>query len=129
MAERQPIYPEGHPPNPNPLTPGIKAGGLVFVSGHTGRALVNGEAVLGKDMAEQTKNCLDNIKRVLEAAGSSMEKVVKCNVYVTDIGQFEAMNAVYRRYFPNDPPARTTVEVSSLARPGLIVEIEATALA
>jgi 2-iminobutanoate/2-iminopropanoate deaminase len=129
MADRQPIRPEGSPPNANPLTPGIKAAGLVFVSGHTGRGMVNGEAVLGKDMAEQTRFCLDNIKRVLETAGSSMDKVVKCNVYVTDISQFEAMNNEYRTYFPNDPPARTTVEVSSLARPGLLVEIEATALA
>ncbi len=129
MADRQPIKPEGHPSNTNPLTPGIKAAGLVFVSGHTGRGMVNGEAVLGKDMAEQTRFCLDNIKRVLETAGSSMDKIVKCNVYVTDISQFEAMNNEYRAFFPNDPPARTTVEVSSLARPGLLVEIEATALA
>ncbi len=129
MADRQPINPSGNPPVAVPLTPGIKAGGLVFVSGQTGQAMVNGQAVLGKDMAEQTRYCLDRIKRVVETAGSSMEKVVKCTVYVTDISQFGAMNEVYRTYFPSDPPARTTVEVSSLARAGLLVEIEAIALA
>lgn len=129
MAEREAIRPQGNPPVAVPLTPGIKGGGFIFVSGQTGQALVDGQAVLGKDMTEQTRYCLDRIKRVVEAAGSSMEKVVRCTVYVTDISQFGAMNDVYRGYFPNDPPARTTVEVSSLARPGLLVEIEAIALA
>lgn len=129
MAEKQPIQPAGNPAVAVPLTPGIKAGGFIFVSGQTGQEMRDGQAYLGKDMAEQTRFCLDRIRRVVEAAGSSIEKVVKCTVYVTDISQFTAMNDVYKGYFPNDPPARTTVEVSSLARAGLLVEIEAIALA
>lgn len=129
MANRQPIIPGGNPPVAVPLTPGIVAGGFVFVSGQTGQEIRDGQAYLGKDMAEQTRFCLDRIKRVVETAGSSMDKVVKCTVYVTDISQFAAMNDVYKGYFPTDPPTRTTVEVSSLARPGLLVEIEAIALA
>jgi reactive intermediate/imine deaminase len=128
MAEREPIRPSGAPPQSVPLTPGIRAGGFVFVSGQTGRSLVNGEVVIGRDVAEQTRYCLDNIKRVLEAAGSTMEKVVKCTVFMTDITQFDAMNTAYQSYFPADPPARSTVQVAALARPQLLVEIEAVAL-
>lgn len=89
----------------------------------------DGQAVVGRDMAEQTRFCLDNINGILEAAGSSMEKVVRCTVFVTDMSQFSAMNDAYRNYFPNDPPARSTLQVAGLARAGLVVEIEATALA
>lgn len=131
MAEKEPVRPAGAAPAV-PLTPGIRAGGFIFVSGQTGRRVVNGQLVIGEGMAEQTRNCLENIKAVLEAGGSSMDKVVKCTVYLTDMGDFQTMNDVYRHYFAvdgNDPPARTTVEVSSLANPALLVEIEAVALA
>ncbi len=126
---REPIRPEGAPPVAVPLTPGIKAGGFVFVSGQTGSLMVDGQQALGKDVAEQTRYCLERIRQVLEAAGSSMERVVKCTVYMTDINHFSEMNDVYRSYFPADPPARTTVQVAALARPQLLVEIEAVALA
>ena len=89
----------------------------------------DGQAVVGRDMAEQTQFCLQNIKGILEAAGSSLEKVVRCTVFVTDMSQFAAMNDAYRSYFPNDPPARATLQVAGLARAGLVVEIEATSLA
>ena len=128
-SPREPIRPAGAAPSSVPLTPGIRAGGFVFVSGQTGRSMRDEQQVIGKDITEQTRFCLDSIRRVLDAAGSSMENVVKCTVFMTDIGQFDAMNAVYRSYFPADPPARSTVQVAALARPQLVVEIEAVALA
>lgn len=130
MADREVIRPGSDiPSSPNPLSPAIRAGGFLFVSGQVGRAMQDGQAVVGRDMAEQTRFCLDNIKGILEAAGSSMEKVVRCTVFVTDMSQFAAMNDAYRGYFPTDPPARSTLQVAGLARAGLVVEIEATALA
>lgn len=132
MAEREAIRPAGAGSSTTPLTPGIRAGGFIFASGQTGRTTVDGKQVLGEGITEQTKYCLENIKNVLTAGGSSMSKVVKCTVYMTNIADFQAMNDVYRQYFTADgmdPPARTTVEVSSLANPSLVVEIEAIALA
>ncbi len=130
MADREVIRPgSGVPSSPNPLSPAIRAGGFIFVSGQVGRAMRDGQAVVGRDMAEQTQFCLQNIKGILEAAGSSLEKVVRCPVFVTDMSQFAAMNDAYRSYFPNDPPARATLQVAGLARAGLVVEIEATSLA
>ncbi len=130
MADREVIRPgSGVPSSPTPLSPAIRAGGFIFVSGQVGRAMRDGQAVVGRDMAEQTQFCLQNIKGILEAAGSSLEKVVRGTVFVTDMSQFAAMNDAYRSYFPNDPPARATLQVAGLARAGLVVEIEATSLA
>ena len=130
MAAREVIRPgSGVPSSPNPLSPAIRAGGFIFVSGQVGRAMRDDQAVMGKDMGEQTRFCLDNIKGILEAAGSSLDKVVRCTVLVTDMSQFAAMNDAYASYFPNDPPSRSTLQVAGLARAGLVVEIEATALA
>ena len=79
-------------------------------------------------VASQTAHALDNVATILEAAGSSLEKVVRCVVYLRNMDDFPAMNEAYAPYFRTDPPARTTVEVSRLPRDCLI-EIEATALA
>lgn len=128
-ASRVPVRPAGATPSPNPLTAGIIAGGFVFISGQTGQQVVNGQPVYSKDIKEQTRGCLDKLRSVLDAAGSSLEKVVKCTVFITDMAEFAAMNDVYRTYFPADPPARSTVQVAALARPELKVEIEAVALA
>lgn len=122
------IKPAGTGPATVPLSPGIKANGFIFVSGQTGRSPETGGVAEG--MAAQTRQCLENVKAVLEAGGSSMDKVVKCLVFVTDISRFSEMNEVYRTYFPETSyPARSTVEVKSLARREMIVEIEAVALA
>jgi 2-iminobutanoate/2-iminopropanoate deaminase len=80
--------------------------------------------LIGDNIEEQTERIILNSKAVLEAAGSSLEKVVKVTVFLTDIRNFDGMNKVYMIHFPKDPPARSTVEVSKLAAPTALVEIE-----
>lgn len=105
-----------------PFSPGIKAGDFIFVSGQVG--FVNprtGEKVEG--LEAQTRQCLDNMKEVLEAAGSSLKDVVKVNVYLRNAQDFARMNEVYKTYFTEDHPTRCTV-VPGLADPNMLVEIE-----
>ena len=108
------------------LSPAVKVGGFVYTSGQVGIDPKT-ETLAGPGIKEQTRQVLDNIQMLLEAAGSSMDKVIKCLVFITDIKDFQAMNDVYKTYFTGNPPARSCVEVSALARPDLIVEIEAIA--
>ena len=110
--------------NPN-LSPATRFGNLVFVAGQTGRHPVTGE--VGKDIREQTRNTLERIKRVLAAAGSSLDDVLTATVYLTRREDLAAYNEEYARYFPGDKPARTTVTVASLNTPELLVEITVTA--
>jgi 2-iminobutanoate/2-iminopropanoate deaminase len=98
-------------------------GDIVYCSGQIGTDPVTGQ-LAGPGVEEQTEQVLENLKSILEAAGSSLEKVDKCTVFITDQTDFNAMNEVYRKYFPKDPPARSCVVVAALARPGLVVEIE-----
>lgn len=119
--ERKAIFPQGRPGPIAPYSPGIKLGNLLFTAGAVG-ADVNGK--VPEDIRAQTRNTFENLKAVLSAAGSGLNNVLKCTVYLTDIRDFQAMNEVYRGYFTGDLPARTTVEVSALARPELHVEIE-----
>jgi 2-iminobutanoate/2-iminopropanoate deaminase len=121
---RQAVFPSGRPRPASPYSPGIQFGKLVFTSGQVG---TDPAGQVPPDIREQTQNCLDNIQAVLETAGSNMGHVLKTTVFLTDIGDFAAMNDVYRRAFSGDLPARSTVEVSALARPELKVEIEAVA--
>ena len=98
-----------------PYSQAIRANGFVFVSGQipldpsTGRLIAGG-------IAEQTARVLDNLKAILEAAGSSLKDAVKVNVFLKDMSEFASMNEVYSRYFPQNPPARATVEVARLPR-------------
>ena len=108
------------------LSPAFKVGGFVYTSGQVGIDPKT-ETLAGPGIKEQTRQVLDNIQMLLEAAGSSMDKVIKCLVFITDMKDFQAMNDVYKTYFTGNPPARSCVEVSALARPDLIVEIEAIA--
>lgn len=103
----------------------IARGEYVFTSGHVGFDPETGDPPAG--IQAQTEQSLDNLKTVLEAAGSSLDEAVKVNVYLTNADQFDAMNEVYRRYFPGDRPARTTVVVE-LVRADLLIEIEIIAL-
>jgi 2-iminobutanoate/2-iminopropanoate deaminase len=102
------------------------AGDLVFVSGQSGRDPQT-DAV-ADTIEAQTEQVLRNIAAILEAAGSSLSRVVRCGVFLTDMTEFARMNAVYARMFGDHRPARTTVAVSDLPGAGLKVEIDAVAL-
>jgi len=109
-----------------PFSQAIKANGLIFVAGQTARDPQSGEVISG-DITVQTERVMQNLKAILEAAGSSLDRTLKTTVYLKDMDDFEAMGKVYSRYFPSHPPARATVEVSRLH--GGRVEIELIALA
>jgi len=118
------IRTEKAPPAIGPYSQAVRVDPFVFCSGQI--ALDNtGKAVSG-DIAAQTRQVLGNISAVLTAAGLSMQDVVKTTVYLTDLSLFGEMNAVYAEFFPKSPPARSTVEVSSLPK-GALIEIEAIA--
>jgi 2-iminobutanoate/2-iminopropanoate deaminase len=109
-----------------PYSQAIVAHGLVFAAGQIPLDPRTGQPVPG-DVRVQTRRVLDNLKAVLEAAGSSMAKVVKTTVFLRDLNDFGAMNEIYGSYFMEDPPARSTVQVAKLPRDAA-VEIEAVAL-
>ena len=109
--------------NPN-LSPATRFGNLVFVAGQTGRHPITGE--VGRDVREQTRNTLERIKMILEAAGTSMDNVLTVTTHLTTREDLRAYNEEYATYFPTNKPARTTVEVM-LNSPELLVEITVTA--
>src|SRR6266545_6759068 len=97
-----------------PFSSAVRVGDLVFLSGQIGN--VPGTRQLADTgIAGQTRQALENVKAVLAAAGSSLDRAVKCTVFLADIKDYAAMNVVYARYFPKDPPARSTVAGSGLA--------------
>ncbi len=102
-----------------PYSPAVKVGRFVFVSGQVGD---NQKA----DVKTQTRQALEKIKSLLEEAGTSLDNVVKCTVFLADLNDYSSMNEVYGEYFPENPPARACVEVARLVR-DLKVEIEAIA--
>jgi len=106
----------------------VTAGPLLFISGQV--AFDGAGRLVGKgDPRAQTAQALENIKAILQANGASMEDVVKVTVFVTDMRYFEEIAEVRMRYFPKNGPASTLVEVSKLALPDLLIEIEAVAVA
>lgn len=110
-----------------PYSQAIRANGFIFVSGQIAFDPATGQLVEG-DIAAQTDRVLQNLKAIIEAAGSSFEKAVKTTVFLKDLGEFAKMNEVYARFFPAGPPARSTVEVARLPR-DVRVEIDLIALA
>jgi 2-iminobutanoate/2-iminopropanoate deaminase len=108
-----------------PYSQAVKANGVIYVSGCLG--LSAGKLVEG-GVAEQTRQCLANMKHVLEAAGTSMDKVVKCTVLLSSMDNFSAMNPVYAEFFSSAPPARTTFAVAGLPL-NAMVEIDAICMA
>ncbi|MBR4908249.1 MAG: RidA family protein [Acidaminococcaceae bacterium] len=105
-----------------PYSQGIRANGFVFASGQIGLDPATGEFVKG-GIVEQSRQALLNVKNVLEAAGSGVDKAVKTTVFLKDINDFAAMNAVYSEFFKTDCPARSAVQVAALPK-GALVEIE-----
>jgi len=110
-----------------PYSQAIKANGFIFASGQIPLDPATMRIVEG-GIEEQTERVLDNLKAVLEAAGSSLDRVVKTTVYLADMGEFAAMNEIYARYFGATKPARATVQVARLPR-DVRVEIDVVALA
>ncbi|HUC55352.1 MAG TPA: RidA family protein [Candidatus Cybelea sp.] len=114
---------------PKPIGPysqGIKVNGLLFVSGQVSIDPKTNEFVAG-DIAQQTERTLENVKGIVEAAGSKLSHVIKTTVFLKNMSDFAAMNEVYARYFSSAPPARSTVEVARLPKDALIeMEIIAT---
>ena len=122
------ITTDGAPAAIGPYAQGVRVGNLIFTAGQGGLDPITGQVVPG-GIKEQTERTIANLKAVLEAGGSSLGQVVKATVFLKDINDFAAMNAVYASFFENDfdtLPARTTVEAARLPR-NLLVEIEVVA--
>ncbi|MEJ7567788.1 MAG: Rid family detoxifying hydrolase [Gaiellaceae bacterium] len=127
MAEKEIVRTEKAPApfQGAPYNQAVKSGGLVFVAGQLG--LRPGEQeMVGPGIAEQTEQALENLRAILEEAGSGIENLVKTTVFLQDLGDFTAMNEVYARHVGDRPPARSTVEVAGLPS-GALVEVEAIA--
>ena len=129
MAEKSVVRTEAAPApfQGAPYSQAISAGGLVFVSGQLSLRPDHAE-IVGGSIAEQTEQVFANLRAILEAAGSGLDRLVKTTVYLTDLGDFGGMNEVYARHVGDAPPARATIEVAALPS-GAKVEIEAIALA
>jgi 2-iminobutanoate/2-iminopropanoate deaminase len=113
---------------PKPIGPysqAVKANGFLYLSGQVALDPKTNE-MTGSDIRQQTERVLENIKGILEAAGTNLHHVIKTTVFLKDINQFAQMNEVYGRYFTSAPPARSTVQVARLPKDAL-VEIEVTA--
>ena len=135
-AAASPVLAQGgkqvfNPPNARPggvLSSAVKAGDIVFLAGALGTRPGGGGLAEG-GIEGQTRQALENIKASAALAGVTMADIAKCTVFLTDVASFQAMNGVYREFFPTDPPARTTVAVAGLVVPGAVIEIECIAAA
>jgi 2-iminobutanoate/2-iminopropanoate deaminase len=125
MTKKKIIFSEKAPKAIGPYSVANQLGQLIFASGQLGLDPSTGQLVAG-GIEEETRQALTNLKHVLEAAGSSLEHVLKTTVFLHDMGDFSKMNAIYAEFFNTDPPARSTIQVAGLPKNGL-VEIEAIA--
>ena len=122
MKKKKVIHPHRNPEfSTGAYSDGVVAGNLLFVSGQAAVDFKTSKFVLGT-IEEETRLTLDNIKSIVEAAGATMDDVVKCTVHLSDIKDFDRYNAVYAEYFPGIKPARTTVQ--SVLAEGIKVEID-----
>jgi len=123
--EKKILSTEKAPPPVGPYSQAVIAGNLIFAAGQVGIDPQTGE--LAQGIEAQTRQALTNLSAVLEAASSSLDRVVKATVFLAHMEDFAAMNAVYAEFFPLQPPARSTVVVGQFPR-GILVEIEVIAL-
>ncbi|MDR3703131.1 MAG: Rid family detoxifying hydrolase [Candidatus Sulfopaludibacter sp.] len=124
MIER--LSPPGVAAPRGPYSPAVRAGDFIYVSGQVPVDPLTNQTVLG-DIQQETRQVLHNITRILEGCGASRADVVKCQVYLSDVKDFAAMNEVYTEFFGDAKPARTTIGVAALPLPGAKVEIDAIA--
>ena len=124
MIER--LTPAGVSAPRGPYSPAVRCGDFIYVSGQVPVDPQSNKAVVG-DIRQETRQVLSNITLVLEACGATRAHVVKCQVYLTDVKDFAAMNEVYTEFFGEAKPARTTVAVAALPLPGAKIEIDAIA--
>ncbi|HSF32323.1 MAG TPA: RidA family protein [Candidatus Tectomicrobia bacterium] len=124
MPRKEVIAPANLSPAGPPLSPGIKVGNMVYVSGQVGRHPATGQ--MGNDVREQTRNSLERIKAILEAAGTSLDNVVSATCWLVNQSDFAAFNEEYAKYFPANRPARATVQ-AGLMGANALVEIMVTA--
>jgi 2-iminobutanoate/2-iminopropanoate deaminase len=125
MRRKAVISSEAAPPAIGPYSQAILAGGFIFTSGQL--PLDREGKLIEGDILAQARQCLENLKAILEAAGAGLEDLVKVTVYVTDLRDFAAINEVYARYFPKEPPARSFVQVAALPK-GAGIELEGIAI-
>jgi len=124
---REAIATEQAPKAIGPYSQAIRAQGLIFTSGQIAIDPATAQIIAG-DVSAQTDRVLKNLAAILQASGSSLEKVLRCTVFLKNMGDFAAMNEVYGRYFKQAPPARSTVEVARLPK-DVLIEIDVIAMA
>lgn len=108
-----------------PFSEAIEANGVIYLSGHLGD---DDKGIFAKSMGAQTTATLENIGKTLKTENANYSDIVRCQVFMTDIAKFSEMNAAYRKFFPKNPPTRTTIGGITLALPEALVEIECTAV-
>ena len=122
MSTHRAIQGPGIPKPAGPYSPGMGFERLVFVAGQGGSDPVTG--AMPDDIEAQTEQCLRNVEAILEAAGSSLQHVLRCGVFLIDMREFDRMNGVYARMFGDHRPARTNIQAAALPKDGLRVEID-----
>jgi 2-iminobutanoate/2-iminopropanoate deaminase len=122
MSHR-PVHSPALPKPAGPYSPGVGFEKLIFVSGQGATDPATGE-LAGADVATQTEQCLRNVEAILKAAGSDLNHVLRCGVFLIDMSEFAQMNEVYARVFGEHRPARTTIQAAALPGKGLRVEID-----
>jgi 2-iminobutanoate/2-iminopropanoate deaminase len=125
--ERKVVATDAAPKAIGPYSQAIVAGGLVFCSGQIALDPATGELVGASDVKTQARRAMDNLRGVLEAAGSSFDRVVRTTIFLADMGDFGAVNEIYGGYFSGAPPARATVQAAGLPK-GALVEIDCIAI-
>ena len=119
----KPVHATNLPTPVGPYSPGMSFERLIFVSGQGATDPATGK-LAGEDVESQTEQCLKNVQAILEAAGSGLQHVLRCGVFLIDMSEFQQMNAVYARMFGEHRPARTTIQAAALPGEGLRVEID-----